>query len=165
MEMYTSVNDFSVNFYLQNFVLIDDWMHKRGRTEAINEGKIMCGGLSVPQVERNINLVYGGGNIGLMGQVAQMVHNSGGDVVGVIPKALIGPDLAGHTVGESIIVNDMHQRKAEMARRSEAFIALPGFIATKIEQFSSAPLMLQTTCCLSSFAPSSRHTCPILATT
>ena len=81
---------------------------------------------SALQVERNINLVYGGGNIGLMGQVAQMVHNSGGDVVGVIPTALIGPGLAGHTVGTSIPVNDMHQRKAEMSRLSDAFIALPG---------------------------------------
>lgn len=158
--MYTSMNDFSVN-YLQTCVLMI------GRTSVDGRRQLMRNHVRwfVPQVERNINLVYGGGNIGLMGQVAQMVHNSGGDVVGVIPKALIGPDLAGHTVGESIIVNDMHQRKAEMARRSEAFIALPGLIATKIEQFSSAPLMLQTTCCLSSFAPSSRHNCPILATT
>ena len=115
-------------------------MHKRGRRQLIRNVRWF-----VLQVERNINLVYGGGNIGLMGQVAQMVHNSGGDVVGVIPKALIGPDLAGHTVGESIIVNDMHQRKAEMARRSEAFIALPGFprILNNL-----APLILQTTCCL-----------------
>lgn len=96
-------------------------MHKRGPRQLTRNVRWFA-----LQVDRNINLVYGGGNIGLMGQVAQMVHNSGGDVVGVIPKALIGPDLAGHTVGESIIVNDMHQRKAEMARRSEAFIALPG---------------------------------------
>ena len=91
---------------------------------------------SALQVERNINLVYGGGNIGLMGQVAQMVHNSGGDVVGVIPKALTGPHLAGHTVGEPIIVTDMHQRKAEMARRSDAFIALPGIMANYLGIFS-----------------------------
>jgi len=82
-------------------------------------------------VERNINLVYGGGNIGLMGQVAQMVHNSGGDVVGVIPNALIGPGLAGHTVGTSIPVKNMHERKAEMSRLSDAFIALPGIINGK----------------------------------
>lgn len=84
---------------------------------------------SALQVERNINLVYGGGNIGLMGQVAQMVHNSGGDVVGVIPRALAGPNLAGPTVGNTVLVTDMHQRKAEMARRSDAFIALPGIMA------------------------------------
>lgn len=84
----------------------------------------------IGKVKRNINLVYGGGNIGLMGQLAQTVQDAGGHVVGVIPKALVGPDLAGHTVGESIVVTDMHTRKAEMARRSDAFIALPGGYGT-----------------------------------
>lgn len=84
----------------------------------------------IDKVKRNINLVYGGGNIGLMGQLAQTVQDAGGHVVGVIPRALVGPDLAGHTVGESIVVTDMHTRKAEMARRSDAFIALPGGYGT-----------------------------------
>lgn len=84
----------------------------------------------IDKVKRNINLVYGGGNIGLMGQLAQTVQDAGGHVVGVIPRALVGPDLAGHTVGESIVVADMHTRKAEMARRSDAFIALPGGYGT-----------------------------------
>lgn len=84
----------------------------------------------IDKVKRNINLVYGGGNIGLMGQLAQTVQDAGGHVVGVIPKALVGPDLAGHTVGVSIEVADMHTRKAEMARRSDAFIALPGGYGT-----------------------------------
>lgn len=81
-------------------------------------------------VNRQIDLVYGGGSIGLMGQVAQTVKSGGGHVVGVIPKALIGAELTGSTVGELIAVSDMHQRKAEMFRQADAFIALPGGYGT-----------------------------------
>ncbi|KAH9307311.1 hypothetical protein KI387_035222, partial [Taxus chinensis] len=81
-------------------------------------------------VLRKINLVYGGGSIGLMGLVSQAVHNGGGHVLGVIPKTLMSPQITGETVGEVRAVGDMHQRKAEMARRSDAFIALPGGYGT-----------------------------------
>uniref|UniRef100_A0A7I4EE59 cytokinin riboside 5'-monophosphate phosphoribohydrolase n=1 Tax=Physcomitrium patens TaxID=3218 RepID=A0A7I4EE59_PHYPA len=81
-------------------------------------------------VKREIDLVYGGGSIGLMGQVAQTVDSGGGNVVGVIPKALLGKEITGSTVGELIVVGDMHQRKAEMARQADAFIALPGGYGT-----------------------------------
>ncbi|XP_024392170.1 probable cytokinin riboside 5'-monophosphate phosphoribohydrolase LOGL10 [Physcomitrium patens] len=90
--------------------------------EALNLGREL--------VDRKIDLVYGGGSIGLMGQVAHTVKSGGGHVVGVIPKALIGPELTGSTVGDLIAVSDMHQRKAEMARQSDAFIALPGGYGT-----------------------------------
>ncbi|KAL5069067.1 hypothetical protein RYX36_019954, partial [Vicia faba] len=76
-------------------------------------------------VSRNIDLVYGGGSIGLMGLVSQAVYDGGRHVIGVIPKTLMPRELTGETVGEVKAVADMHQRKAEMARNSDAFIALP----------------------------------------
>uniref|UniRef100_A0A9I9DY92 Cytokinin riboside 5'-monophosphate phosphoribohydrolase n=1 Tax=Cucumis melo TaxID=3656 RepID=A0A9I9DY92_CUCME len=81
-------------------------------------------------VSRDIDLVYGGGSVGLMGLVSQAVHNGGRHVVGVIPKTLMPREITGETVGEVKAVADMHQRKAEMARRSDAFIALPGGYGT-----------------------------------
>ncbi|VFQ96984.1 unnamed protein product [Cuscuta campestris] len=78
-------------------------------------------------VSRNIDLVYGGGSIGLMGLVSQAVHDGGRHVIGVIPKTLMPRELTGETVGEVKAVANMHQRKAEMGRHSDAFIALPGW--------------------------------------
>ncbi|VVB13039.1 unnamed protein product [Arabis nemorensis] len=81
-------------------------------------------------VTRNIDLVYGGGSIGLMGLVSQAVHDGGRHVIGVIPKLLMLQEITGETVGEVREVADMHQRKAEMAKHSDAFIALPGGYGT-----------------------------------
>ncbi|CAM6083347.1 unnamed protein product [Calypogeia fissa] len=79
-------------------------------------------------VRRKIDLVYGGGSVGLMGQISRTVHEGGGHVIGVIPKAL--HSISGQTVGELRAVADMHERKAEMARQADAFIALPGGYGT-----------------------------------
>ncbi|KAG8501182.1 hypothetical protein CXB51_003315 [Gossypium anomalum] len=81
-------------------------------------------------VERRIDLVYGGGSVGLMGLVSQAVHDGGRHVLGVIPKTLMPREITGETVGEVRAVSDMHQRKAEMARQADAFIALPGGYGT-----------------------------------
>ncbi|XP_027094233.1 cytokinin riboside 5'-monophosphate phosphoribohydrolase LOG1-like [Coffea eugenioides] len=81
-------------------------------------------------VERNIDLVYGGGSIGLMGLVSQAVFNGGRHVLGVIPITLMPREITGETVGEVRPVTGMHQRKAEMARLADAFIALPGGYGT-----------------------------------
>lgn len=81
-------------------------------------------------VARGVDLVYGGGSIGLMGMVSQAVYDGGRHVIGVIPKTLMTPEISGQTVGEVRAVADMHQRKAEMARQSDAFIALPGGYGT-----------------------------------
>ncbi|KAL0874977.1 hypothetical protein Bca101_024682 [Brassica carinata] len=81
-------------------------------------------------VEKNIDLVYGGGSIGLMGLVSQAVHDGGRHVIGVIPKLLMLQEITGETIGEVREVADMHQRKAEMAKHSDAFIALPGGYGT-----------------------------------
>ncbi|XP_038903676.1 cytokinin riboside 5'-monophosphate phosphoribohydrolase LOG7 isoform X2 [Benincasa hispida] len=81
-------------------------------------------------VERRIDLVYGGGSVGLMGLVSQAVHDGGRHVLGIIPRTLMPVEITGETVGEVKPVSDMHQRKAEMARQADAFIALPGGYGT-----------------------------------
>ncbi|MCL7050764.1 hypothetical protein MKW94_025347 [Papaver nudicaule] len=81
-------------------------------------------------VSRRLDLVYGGGTNGLMGLVSQAVHHGGGNVLGIIPKTLMCKEIIGETVGEVSEVADMHQRKAEMARHSDCFIALPGGYGT-----------------------------------
>ncbi len=89
---------------------------------------------------RGIELVYGGGNIGLMGFVADACLAAGGSVVGVIPEALVGREVAGRTVEHSglsrlEIVDSMHVRKARMAELADGFIALPGGFGTFEELF------------------------------
>ncbi|OIV89188.1 hypothetical protein TanjilG_25155 [Lupinus angustifolius] len=81
-------------------------------------------------VERRIDLVYGGGSVGLMGLVSQAVHDGGRHVLGVIPRSLMTKEITGDPIGEVRAVSDMHQRKAEMARHADAFIALPGGYGT-----------------------------------
>ncbi|XP_051151670.1 cytokinin riboside 5'-monophosphate phosphoribohydrolase LOG8-like [Andrographis paniculata] len=84
-------------------------------------------------VNRKINLVYGGGSIGLMGLISRRVSDGGCHVLGVIPKALVPIEISGESVGDTKIVADMHERKAVMAREAEAFIALPGGYGTMEE--------------------------------
>ncbi|CAA0838412.1 Cytokinin riboside 5-monophosphate phosphoribohydrolase LOG8 [Striga hermonthica] len=84
-------------------------------------------------VNRNISLIYGGGSVGLMGLLSQRVYDGGCHVLGVIPRALVPIEISGETVGEVRVVSDMHERKAEMAREAEAFIALPGGYGTMEE--------------------------------
>ena len=85
--------------------------------------------------ERGGQLVYGGGRAGLMGTVAQATQQAGGRVVGIIPQALVDRELANTHCDELHIVENMHQRKAMMAERSQAFVALPGGIGTFEELF------------------------------
>ena len=80
-------------------------------------------------------LVYGGGRSGLMGTVAEATRLAGGRVVGVIPQALVDKELANNQCDELHIVQTMHERKAMMAERSDAFLALPGGIGTFEELF------------------------------
>ncbi|MGD9774038.1 TIGR00730 family Rossman fold protein [Diaphorobacter sp.] len=85
--------------------------------------------------QRGGQLVYGGGLSGLMGTVAEATRQAGGRVVGVIPEALVDKELANHLCDKLHIVNTMHERKAMMAERCDAFIALPGGIGTLEELF------------------------------
>ena len=80
-------------------------------------------------------LVYGGGRSGLMGTVAQATASAGGRVVGVIPQSLVDKEHANRACDELHIVQTMHERKALMAERSGAFLALPGGIGTFEELF------------------------------
>ncbi|HEY9743191.1 MAG TPA: TIGR00730 family Rossman fold protein [Coleofasciculaceae cyanobacterium] len=83
---------------------------------------------------RGIGLVYGGGNVGLMGIVADAALAAGGEVIGVIPKALVAKELAHTGLTDLRVVGSMHERKALMAELSDAFVALPGGYGT-FEEF------------------------------
>ncbi len=84
--------------------------------------------------ESDITLVYGGGHVGLMGTVADAALHAGGEVIGVIPKALIEREI-GHTdLTKLHVVNSMHERKALMSELSDGFVVLPGGNGT-LEEF------------------------------
>ena len=85
--------------------------------------------------DRGIDMVYGGGTLGLMGITADAVLSAGGNVTGVIPRLLMEREV-GHTkINNLIVVETMHERKAEMAARADAFAVLPGGIGTMEEFF------------------------------
>ena len=101
--------------------------------------------------EQGINLVYGGGNVGLMGTVAQSVLDHGGYVTGIIPDFLKSRERLLDEVQETIVVPDMHTRKRLMFEKADAFVAMPGGIGTLEE------LVEQMT-----WSQLGRHTKPIL---
>lgn len=83
----------------------------------------------------NIALVYGGGNVGLMGIVADSVLENGGEVIGVIPQQLVDWEVAHRGVTRLEVVDSMHTRKARMFELSDGFVALPGGFGTLDEMF------------------------------
>ena len=86
-------------------------------------------------VERGYGLVYGGGDAGLMGTIAQAVMRVGGEVHGVVPKAMPGRERAHQGLAQLHVVSGMHARKARMAELAHAFIAMPGGYGTLEELF------------------------------
>jgi uncharacterized protein (TIGR00730 family) len=84
--------------------------------------------------ERGIGLVYGGAQVGLMGAVADAALAAGGEVIGVIPEALVRKEVAHPGLEDLRVVNSMHERKAQMADLAEGFLALPGGCGT-FEEF------------------------------
>jgi uncharacterized protein (TIGR00730 family) len=92
--------------------------------------------------KRRIGLVYGGGRVGMMGVLADNVLAAGGEVIGVIPQALVARELAHTSVTELRVVASMHERKALMAELSDAFVALPGGFGT-LEEFCEATTWTQ----------------------
>lgn len=91
--------------------------------------------LAQVMVARGLRLVYGGGNVGLMGVIADEVLRLGGTAIGVIPQALMAREV-GHTgLTELHVVRDMHERKALMADLADGFIAMPGGFGTLEELF------------------------------
>jgi uncharacterized protein (TIGR00730 family) len=79
---------------------------------------------------RGIGVVYGGGRLGLMGALADAALSAGGEVIGVIPRGLVGRELAHPGVTELRIVESLHERKAQMAELADGFIAMPGGLGT-----------------------------------
>jgi uncharacterized protein (TIGR00730 family) len=87
-------------------------------------------GLATLLAERGIGIVYGGGKVGLMGVTADTALAAGGEVIGVMPQALIDREIGHGGLTELRVVDSMHERKALMAELADAFIALPGGIGT-----------------------------------
>lgn len=83
---------------------------------------------------RKLGLVYGGGNVGLMGTIADATLAAGGEVIGVIPDFMVAKEIAHTGLTQLHIVNSMHERKTMMAQLSDAFVALPGGYGT-LEEF------------------------------
>ena len=87
-------------------------------------------GLGAALARAGIGLVYGGGSVGLMGLLADAVLAGGGEVIGIIPRALATREIAHHGLADLRIVESMHERKALMTELADAFVALPGGLGT-----------------------------------
>lgn len=99
--------------------------------------------------DRGLNLVYGGGNIGLMGVLADAALERGVHVTGVIPRSMVQTELAHRRISRLIVVETMHERKAIMAQESDAILTLPGGVGTLDELFEAMTwnqLKLQRKC-------------------
>lgn len=94
---------------------------------AIQLGKIL--------VRNHITLIYGGGNVGIMGTIANTVMNNGGKAIGIIPKVLVEWERQHNALSELIVVDDMHIRKKKMYELCDAAIILPGGFGTLDELF------------------------------
>jgi TIGR00730 family protein len=105
-----------------------------GRTPIYREAAEQFGTLLA---KRGIGLVYGGGEVGLMGVIANAVCAAGGEVIGVIPEALRAREKDHQGITELHVVKSMHERKALMAKLSDGFVTLPGGIGTFEEMFEA----------------------------
>ena len=103
-----------------------------GAREAYSE---VAAGFGRLIAQRGLRLVYGGANVGLMGVIADAALAAGGEVVGVIPEALMAREIGHPGITRLEVVPDMHTRKARLAELSDAFVALPGGIGTMEEIF------------------------------
>lgn len=86
-------------------------------------------------LKNNIDLVYGGAKIGIMGIISNRIMEKGGKVTGIIPKILVKKEIINNNITELIVVNSMHERKKMMYDLSDAYIILPGGIGT-LEELS-----------------------------
>ncbi|MCJ2186752.1 LOG family protein [Novosphingobium beihaiensis] len=105
-----------------------------GRSPVYREAATQFGTLLA---QRGIGLVYGGGEVGLMGVIADAVCAAGGEVIGVIPEALRAREKDHHGITELHVVKTMHERKAMMANLADGFVTLPGGIGTFEEMFEA----------------------------
>ena len=107
-----------------------------GSSKGINNAYVAAAKrLGKLMAEQKIELIYGGGSIGIMGELANAVLENGGRVTGVIPKFLYDKEVGHDDITKLIIVETMHERKMTMASLSEGFLALPGGIGTLEELF------------------------------
>lgn len=106
-----------------------DEVHERWREVAREAGRALA--------RRGIAVVYGGGGVGLMGELATAALEAGGEVLGVIPERLRALELEHRGLTELFVVDSMHARKMMMAQLSDAFIALPGGFGTLEELFEA----------------------------
>lgn len=83
---------------------------------------------------KGIGLIYGGGNVGVMGEIANAAFRAGGEVIGVIPRDLMSAEIANFQITDLLVVPTMHDRKALMIDMADGFIALPGGFGT-LEEF------------------------------
>jgi len=83
--------------------------------------------------QRGIGLVYGGGRLGLMGAIAKGAKQEGGEVIGIIPEALVRAEVANHDCDELVTVSGMHERKQKFTDLSDGFVTLPGGVGTMDE--------------------------------
>src|SRR5881396_2035753 len=90
----------------------------------------LAAGFGAACARRGLGIVYGGGSVGLMGALADAALAAGGEVIGVIPRAMIAEERAHRGLTRLIAVDAMHERKSQMAQLADAFIALPGGIVT-----------------------------------
>ncbi len=123
--------------------------HTRGVSEGLSRVCVFCGSkhgaaavytmaarkLGRTLAERGLGLVYGGGDVGLMGEVANAALGAGGEVIGVIPEFMAGPEVAHEGLTHLEVVGSMHERKARMSDLAGAFVALPGGWGTLEELF------------------------------
>ena len=98
-----------------------------GNREAYGQAARQLGGVLA---DAQIELVYGGASVGIMGELADAVQEHGGQVTGVIPQRLVEKEAAHTGIGNLIVVASMHQRKAQMSDLADGFIVLPGGIGT-----------------------------------
>ena len=118
-------------------------MRPEYRAEAVTLGRLLG--------EAGLGLVYGGAQVGLMGALADAALAHGSEVIGVIPQALAGVEVAHQNLSRLVLVETMHERKALMAQEADAFVALPGGFGTFDEFFEIltwAQLGIHTKPCL-----------------
>ncbi|MBT3557905.1 MAG: TIGR00730 family Rossman fold protein [Rhodospirillales bacterium] len=91
--------------------------------------------LGEEMAKRNMTLVYGAGSIGIMGILADSVHRHGGNIIGIIPEFLDEIEVGRHDIQEFVVTPNMHERKALMFQKSDAFVILPGGLGSLDETF------------------------------
>ena len=109
-----------------------------GSSNGVENGyTLQAAAMGTEIARRGFGLVYGGGNLGLMGAVSRAAHRGGASVYGIIPEPLAAKEIVGETIGRLEVVETMHQRKARMTELADAFITLPGGIGTLEELFET----------------------------